>query len=354
MLRAIEEARRQILLEMYWFGSDTLGRRFAEALSKAAQRGVEVLVIYDSIGSWEADTGMFEQMEEQGVRVIEFNPVMPWRRRFRLDRLSRRDHRKILVVDACRGFTGGINIGNEWLPDSEGGAGFRDDMVCIEGPAVLGLMNCFFRTWSAQQGEALERSLLAGASPLPPAPAGTQEVRVLGEARFRKRREIVAAYLRNIYRATKRVWITNSYFVPDRSVVRALRLAALRGVDVRVLLPGVSDIAIVRHAGRAMYQRLLRAGVRIFELSGTVLHAKTAVIDGRWSTIGTFNLDYRSLRWNLEVNVAVQDTGFASEMEESFSRDLEQSVEIDLKGFAARPWSDRFWEALFYPVRRLL
>ena len=135
MLDAIEGAREQVLLEMYWFDSDTIGRRFAAALEGAAARGVEVAVLYDSIGSLGADPEMFQKLASAGVRVLEYNPVVPWRRRFRLDRLTTRDHRKILVVDGCTGFTGGINIADEWLPVSEDGGGWRDDMVRIDGPA---------------------------------------------------------------------------------------------------------------------------------------------------------------------------------------------------------------------------
>ncbi len=350
MLEAIEGAERQVLLEMYWFASDDIGRKFARALADAAARGVEVALIYDSLGSWESDIGMFDDLARAGVKVLEFNPIMPWHKRFRLAKLTRRDHRKILVVDGQIGFTGGINIADPWLPEDSDGHGWRDDMARLEGPVVAGLAEIFLRNWYRESDVQLARLSRAGE----PKAHRPQKVRVLGENFSAHRREIVRAYLKNLYRAERRVWIANSYFLPDRMVVRALKRAARRGADVRVLVPGVSDVEIVRHASRAMWGGLMRNGVRIFEWQKNMLHAKTAVIDGRWSTIGTFNMDARSLRSNLEVNVAVSDEGFAAVMEQSFERDLESSREVDSHEFLFRPLGDRLLELVFYRFRKLL
>jgi cardiolipin synthase A/B len=349
MLDAIRDARRQVLLEMYWFDSDEIGRRFAQALIDARSRGVEVAVIYDSLGSWEADPEMFEEMERAGVAVLEYNPLAPWKKRFRMGRLTRRDHRKILVVDARIGFTGGINLADVWKPESEGGANWRDDIISIEGHCVGGLIECFHHTWRAEGGPRLK--------PLAAQPCETNgklAVRVLGENFRRHRREIAVAYLYNIYRAQRRIWLSNSYFVPDPRVFRALTDAARRGVDVRVILPGESDVPIVRYASRAMWSGLMRRGVRIFEWIPSILHSKSAVVDGRWSTVGTFNLDYLSLRNNLEVNVAVLDESFGELMEESFRNDLEQCREVDPHEFIFRPLGDRLLEFVLYRFRKLL
>lgn len=349
MLDAIREARRQVLLEMYWFDSDEIGRRFANALIEAAERGVEVAVIYDSLGSWEADPEMFSEMRRAGVGVIEYNPLAPWKKRFRLARLTRRDHRKILVADGRIGFTGGINLADVWKPEQEGGRGWRDDMISVEGECVSGLLECFHHTWQAEGGRPLSR-LAADRCETD----GKLAVRVLGENYRRHRREIATAYLYNIYRAERRIWLSNSYFVPDPRVFRALTKAARRGVDVRVILPGESDVPIVRHASRAMWNGLMRRGVRIFEWIPTILHSKSAVVDGRWSTVGTFNLDYLSLRNNLEVNVAVLDESFGALMEASFRSDLEQCREVDPHEFIFRPLGDRLLEFVLYRFRKLL
>ncbi|MEZ4372656.1 MAG: phospholipase D-like domain-containing protein [Polyangiaceae bacterium] len=352
MLTAIEGAKRQVLLEMYWFDSDHIGRRFADALLRAAARGVEVRVIYDAIGSIDADDAMFEELSRGGVRVVEFNPILPWRERFRWARVSRRDHRKILVVDGCIGFTGGINIAAPWWPEDDSVEPWRDDMVRVEGPVVEEFVHLFESTWQLETGEALQ--LFEPELALEQGRLHGKSVSVLGEAYYRNRRQIARAYLANIRAAQSRVWITNSYFVPDRPVVKALIAAAQRGVDVRVLLPGEIDVKIVRYASQAVWGKLMRAGVRIFEWSGNVLHAKTAVIDGGWCTIGTFNLDHLSVFSNLEVNLSVRDPEFGEALEQSFLSDLERSREITPHDFAFRPLGERLLELFLYRFRKLM
>ena len=354
MLEAIAQARRQVLLEMYWFDSDRIGRRFAEELSRAVKRGVEVAIIYDSVGSIGADRAMFAALEAEGARVLEYNPVAPWRRRFQLSfsSLSTRDHRKILVVDGTVGFTGGINLARQWAPVEEEGGGWRDDMVRIAGPAVNGLSHCFHRVWRRHE---LPRIQHLHAEP-PAVAAGERllSVRILGERYFRHRHQIATDYASRVYAAKKNVYISNSYFVPDASVRRALVRAARRGVDVRVIVPAHSDVEPVKFAGRAQYSKLLKAGVRIYEWQDGMFHAKTAVIDGEWSTTGTFNFDYMSLRYNLEVNASVLDTGLASEFERSFRDDLLGSREIELREVELRSLSDRLLENGFYRLRKFL
>jgi cardiolipin synthase len=356
MLEAIAGAREQVLLEMYWFDSDRTGRRFARALAEAASRGIEVALIYDAVGSIAADRNMFAELELAGVKVVEFNPLAPWKRRFRLDRLTRRDHRKLLIVDGRIGFTGGINLADPWLSEEDEGGGWRDDMVRIEGPAVRGFVECFRGLWQKIRGPSLTvdpgpKELQVVLQPL--AKVG-QAVQVLGQGLRNDKRAISRAYLSRIYRAKRRIWIANSYFIPDRKVIRALNRAARRGVDVRILLPQVSDVPIVDWASRAVWPRLLRNGVRLFEWTVGILHCKTAVIDSEWSTIGSFNMDHLSVRRNLEVNVAVVDAGFAAEMEASFLRDLASSSEVDLRSFRFRSLGERLLEFLAYRVRKLL
>jgi cardiolipin synthase len=350
MLSAIDEARRQVLLEMYWFASDRVGSSFADALGRAAERGVEVAVLYDSVGCWETDPTLFERMQAQGVKVVEFNPVMPYRRRFRLDRLTRRNHRKVLVTDGTVGFTGGINLAEQWAPVAEGGGGWRDDMIEVQGPAVMGMLERFRADWASQGGS----ELLGLGHGRPLRLAGSKYVRVIGPARDSHRREIVRAYLLNVYLARHRVWISNSYFVPAPAMVRALSGAARRGVDVRVLVPAISDVPLMRYASRAIWSLLLQHGVRIYEWQGRMLHSKSAVIDGVWSTVGSFNLDVRSGLLNLETNVAVRDAAFGRVMEQSFLDDLAQSREVDAGEFAARSKRERLLEAVLGPFLKVL
>jgi len=352
MLAEIAGAQTQVLLEMYWFDSDHVGRRFLEVLIAAAQRGVDTRVIYDAIGSVEADPRFFDELRAGGVKAVEFNPILPWRKRFRLTRVSRRDHRKILAVDGRVGFTGGINLSAAWWPEDDTVEPWRDDMIRVEGPAVMGFVRLFELSWQLQTGQELE--LFEQNTGCEKREDSDQHVSVLGEAYFRNRTQIARAYLANMWRAEHRIWITNSYFVPDRAVVKALVRAAQRGVDVRVLLPGKIDIEVVRYASQAMWGRLLKAGVRIFEWSGNVLHAKTAVIDGVWSTVGTFNLDHLSLFTNLEVNVSVRDRAFGRALEDSFENDLAGSREIKRADFVFRPLGARLLELLLYRFRKLM
>ncbi len=355
MLAAIAGAREQILLEMYWFGSDTIGRKFAAALGDAAQRGLEVAIIYDAVGSVGASEDMFAELRKAGASVVEFNPIAPWKRRFRLSRLTRRDHRKILIIDGRTGFTGGINIADYWLPLDDGGAGWRDDMVRIDGPAVAGLSDCFALSWARLRQHKLRLVGFAQQAPRDGlrAMAG-QAVRVLGQQFMRSQRQISHAYLHYLRRARTCIYIANSYFVPDRRILRALAQAARRGVDVRIIVPGQSDVDIVRHASRAVWGRLLRAGVRIFEWDESVLHAKSAVVDGSWSTTGTFNFDYLSLRLNLEVNVSVLDSRFANRLQASFLEDFERCREVSRVDFRFRPLGQRLLELIAYRLRKFL
>jgi cardiolipin synthase len=348
MLAAIHGAERQVLFEMYWFDSDRTGREFATALAEAAARGVEVAVIYDAVGSIGTSPGQFDEMARAGAKVLLYNPLSPWQNRFRLGRLTRRDHRKLLVVDGRIGFTGGINVADAWLGlDEQGGGGWRDDMVRVEGPAVQEMAACTMTTWRRAGGAPLNLSLPAAAA------VGDVRVRTLCEG-YPGKRQISHEYVARLYRARERVYIRNAYFVPDRATRRALRRAAQRGVDVRVLMPGQSDVEIVRHASRATWGPLLRSGVKLFEWQPTIMHAKSAVIDGTWSTIGTYNFDYLSLRTNLEVNAAIEDAAFGALMERSFEEDFASSREIDRASFRFRPLGERLFEWVAYRFRRFL
>ena len=340
MYQAIAGAQHEILLEMYWFGSDKTGQRFAEALSERARAGVKVCVIYDAVGSWESDSAQFTRMREAGCDVHEYNPVRRWI--FRLGAGNRRDHRKLLVIDGRIAMTGGVNLADPWAPIADGGGGFRDNLVEIEGPAVADMRGIFATVWRGALPPAVA-----------PQAAGSVTVRVLANDRRRQRRRIEQAYLRAIRGARRRVLIENSYFVPSWFVRSALRRAARRGIDVSVVLPSVSDVPLVQFASRRSYDHLLQAGVKLYEWGQSVLHSKIAVVD-EWCTVGTHNLDYRSWLYNLEINVSMVDARLAAELTERIEQAIVVSQRIDPKVWAVRPLVQRWLENLMYRFRKLM
>jgi len=353
MLEAIAEAKREILLEMYWFASDEVGRQFADALTAKAETGVTVRVIYDAVGSIQSDGRMFSRLRDAGCEVEQYNPIAPWRARFRIGVVNNRDHRKLLIVDRQVGFTGGVNLGNEWAPKGAGGAGWRDDTIRIEGPAVEQMCDIFDYGWRRiVEPPSADRPRLR---PTVDTGDGTgSRVRVLANHYFRERRAIRQAYLRRIESAQRSVCITNSYFVPDGQIRRVLGRAVARGAEVRVIVPGKSDVFAVPHAARKLYGRLLEAGIQLYEWQGSILHSKTAVIDGRWCTVGTYNLDARSLRFNLEVVAAVEDAAVAGAMEDRFNEDLEHAKLVSYEEWRRRPLHVRMLDDFFYRFHRLL
>ncbi len=357
MLRAIESAQREVLVEMYWFASDGIGRRFADAISARAAAGVRVRVIYDAVGSVQTDSRMFAKMREAGCLVEQYHPIAPWRARFQFAGINRRDHRKLLIVDRTLGFTGGVNLADEWAPRSEGGQAWRDETIRIEGPAVAQMRTIFQDNWQRLVGPTQAAALaasLASRARIGPAPDLSSSVQILANAVSGERRAIRRAYLRRIETARQSVWITNSYFIPDLRIRRALVLAASRGVDVRVLIPGKSDSAPAQLAGRRLYGRLLESGIRLYEWQSSVLHSKTAIVDGRWCTVGTYNLDYRSWRFNLEVVVAIEDRALCEAMERRFLDDITQTKEVQLDAWQRRPVHARALERFFYWFRKML
>ncbi|MGW8391499.1 phospholipase D-like domain-containing protein [Pseudoduganella sp. HUAS MS19] len=365
MMKAIAAARDHINFETYIFDQDELGMKFAELLIQKQREGVTVNVIYDSVGTIGVPQEFFDHMKAGGVKLLAFNPVNPAKARGNGWKLNNRDHRKMLIVDGKIGFTGGINISDTYSKSSpfrggssgigsgsgggsgptrakgENNVGWRDTHVRIEGPAVQAMQWLFVQAWIEQDADDLRDAKYFTEV----APAGDKVVRVLGsrpEGRF----EIYQALLLAMQEAKKSIHITCAYFVPDDQTMEALTDAARRGVDVKLVLPSVSDSGLVFHAGRAFYQPLLEAGVKIYELKLSVLHAKTVVIDGVWSTVGSTNLDRRSFLHNSEINVIVMGDVFGLEMEKAFKEDLNNSKEVTLVEWNKRPISNRLKEWL--------
>jgi cardiolipin synthase A/B len=358
MFAAIDAARDHVNLESYILEAEGPGEEFARRLIARAQAGVRVNVLYDSFGSIGTPASYFEHLRANGVNVCEYNPL---RRLGNL--LSRalhlRDHRKLMVVDGRVGFIGGVNIssvysagssplaalaGSETAADGTAPAkpGWRDTHVRVEGPIVAQLQRLFMRHWSRYSSIALR-----GTHYFPPlAPAGSQRVALAACDAGRRRNPFYRALLAALDAAEQRVFLTTAYLVPTRRLMRSLVKAARRGVEVHLLLPGVSDFWAPLQAGRSHYGRLLRAGVHLHELHDALLHAKTCVIDGLWTTVGSSNLDWRSFLHNAEANLVVLDATLAHEMERVFMDDVARSKTIERAEWARRGLRQRLVETI--------
>lgn len=349
MLEAIGRARSTICLETYILRDDSVGQAFAKALRERAQAGVEVNLLFDAWGSSVSDEYV-SGLEEAGVRVVEFRPVRHAIQNLRLVRqLTRRNHRKSLIIDSSIAFTGGINLTTDYLSREEGGEFWRDTHLELEGPAAADLQYFFLRTWRKSKGAPLDeaRYRVGGQRPDP-------LVRVITSDMRKGRASIRDAYRTAIRKAQKTIYITNAYFLPQLSFVSLLRDAARRGVDVRIMVPGTTDVTAVKYATRSIYNRLLKAGAHMYEWHGRVMHAKTAIIDGHWCTVGSSNLDMQSLVFNLEVNAIMEHTAFARSMEAMFFEDLDFCEEVTLDTQEKRAWWERLASWVAYLFRAWL
>ncbi len=322
-LEAIRAARHSILFENYIIRADDTGREFVDALAERARAGVTVLLMHDWIGCiGQSRASLWQPLLDAGGEVRAFRP-------FRITRpfeAIHRDHRKSLVVDAEVGFISGLCLSSVWLGDAERGiAPWRDTGVAIRGPAIAALIDAFDENWRCW-GSPLDEAILRRADGLPN--VGDVDLRVIAsrpnEVGLYRLDQLVAAL------AQRSLWLSDAYFVGTAAYVQALRAAARDGVDVRLLVPGSSDIPAVGSISRAGYRPLLEAGVRVFEWNGSMMHAKTAVADGRWARVGSTNLNIASWLGNSEIDVAIENAGFATKMEQQFERDLGNATEIVL------------------------
>jgi len=318
MLELIAGATAWIHFDNYIVRDDDTGHRFASALAARARAGVAVRVSTDWLGSWGTRRRYWRALESARVSVRHFNrPGF-----LDLPSLLTRNHRKLVVADGSRAILGGMCVGNEWAGDPERGRRpWRDTAIAIEGPAAAAIDQAFAATW-AMTGPELPPEEQPGTIE----PAGTASIRVLAGEPARERAYRVSELL--LAGASERVWIADAYLVAPRRLYRYLIDAALEGVDIRLLVPGTSDLALVRNLTRFGYRDLLRAGVRIFEWTGPMLHAKTVVADGRWVRVGSSNLNHSSLVDNYELDVLVEDPRLAATMEAQFRRDLDHSAEV--------------------------
>jgi cardiolipin synthase len=347
MFKAIQNAKDHINIETFFMEDDEIGNKFSKLLQQKQAQGVQVNIIYDSMGSSKTPVSFFKHLQDAGINVIEFHPTSPpgtsgpWLQ-------LRFDHRKILIVDGTLAITGGVNFsrGNS-LKGFGAKSGpkpavtWRDTDVQIEGPAVGQLQKLFLDTWQQRGGQKLsQRSYLPKLKE-----EGNVIVRIVANSPGEYKRLTYVMYVSAITFSRHSVHLTTAYFAPDKQILRALTDAAKRGVDVKIIIPSLSDSPMSVKAGRSYYSELLKAGVKIYEYRKAILHAKTTVIDGIWSTVGSTNMDYWSFLSDDEVNAVILDSQFATEMESLFEKDIAQSEQIKLKDWKKRPFLSRLGES---------
>lgn len=319
---AIRGARRSIWAEYYMVKNDATGRAFLELLTARAREGLDVRLLYDAVGSWGIDGAALKALRAAGGRVEVFLPINPLRRRWAI---HLRNHRKILVVDGDVAMTGGMNIGDEYsgarLRRRE--KPWRDTLLVVEGPAAAVFGDVFAEDWCFATGT---EDFVEVPSP---APAGASTlVAVLPSGPDQEANANRLAYFAGITSAVERCWIASPYFIPDGPTNRALVTAALRGVDVRILLPAKNDVRLMGPAARSYYHALVRAGARIFEYQPAMLHSKLMIVDGRWALVGSANVDIRSFWLNFEISALVFDPAFTADVEAQYEKDVAQSREV--------------------------
>jgi cardiolipin synthase len=343
---AIDAARHHVHAEYYLIRNDATGAWFRDRLVAAAKRGVEVRLLADGFGCFALHASFARALRDAGARFGTFLPM----RSVLLQPVNLRNHRKIVVVDGHVAFTGGINVGDEYRGEMPGVGVWSDVHVRVEGPAARDLQRVFFQDWSFATGESLR------ATPYFPAPdaRGAATIAVVPSGPDTRTEAIQRIFFGAIAGARERVRITTPYFVPDQAILVALELAAMRGVDVKLILPRKSNHAVTFHAGRSFYEPLLEAGVSLYEYAPGIVHAKTMVVDGAVSLVGSANMDLRSFRLNFEVHALVHDAGVAARLEGAFDRALAQSSLVSLAGWRERPRRLRIYEGAARLVSPLL
>jgi cardiolipin synthase A/B len=346
MFKVIQNAKDHINLETFIIADDKVGRKFADLLLQKQAEGVQVNLIFDSVGSFSTPASFFKRLRDGGIQVVEFNPVDPLKAHGHW-LLAHPDHRKMLIIDGKVAIAGGINISSVYSSSLSArrrvkGAPlpWRDTDVQIEGPAVAEFQKLFFDTWQKQKGPEL-----AGRNYFPELKEeGPALVRVVGSTPGQDNRITFIVYVSAITFAEHSVHLTNAYFIPDDQILDALTDAARRGVDVKIIVPAKTDSNLALDAQRYNYTGLLKAGVKIYERRNALLHAKTAVIDGVWSTVGSTNMDYWSFLSDDEVNAVILSREFATEMEKMFAGDLAESDRIQWEEWKKRPLFPRIRE----------
>ena len=345
-----KEAKRFICLQFYIFKDDETGRALAELLKEKSRQGVKVFLLYDHFGSLGTPRSFWKEMEAAGIHIRASHPFK-WTAPFYY---VHRDHRKLIVIDSQKAFTGGLNIANEYsgLHLRRKSRGWRDTGIMIEGSIVKELLETFKRSWTTWKGKRMvfpqegEESQKREKGHIPALPIFVYS---------RKGRKRMRNLLRHSIKTAKAtISLTTAYFIPSRRMIALLEDAVRMGVRVRLLVPGKSDVPAASYAGRAFFTRLLKSGIEIYTYRGEMLHAKTYVFDQSWSIVGSTNLDYQSLTYNDEGNIGILDASFASKMIEIFEEDLKESLKIDPEEWHRRPLLEKLKEHFFALFRKRL
>jgi cardiolipin synthase len=348
---AVRDAEKLICLQFYIFKNDETGRTLSELLKQKSREGVRIYVLYDHFGSFGTPRSFWKEMRQTGIQIRASHPFR-WTAPFNY---AHRDHRKLIVIDSKKAFTGGLNIANEYsgFHFRRRSRGWRDTGIIVEGPVVDELFDTFKKSWITWGGEEiLFQGACEGARGDMPE-EGIPALPIFVYSRMGRRR--MRNLLRyNINHAQTSILLTTAYFIPSRRLIERLERSVKRGVKVRILVPGKSDVPAASYAGRAFFSRLLKAGIEIYTYLGEMLHAKTYLFDQRWSVIGSTNLDYQSFRYNDEGNVGILDVPFALQMTEVFEEDLKNSTRIDAEAWHQRPFPEKVKEHFFALFRKRL
>ena len=347
MIDAIRGARKTITYAQYYFEDGPVARDMVEALAERCRAGIGASILLDAFGTLSMPAEYVDTMKKAGCHVEFFRPLSS----FAWNRANHRNHRRVLVVDGRVGFTGGSGVSRKWMGNGRVEHHWRDSDARVRGPVVEYLQGAFAENWLEATG------IVLGGEPYfprPLPPAGEAYAQVVRSSPAGGSFAMYTMFLLAISSARRTIFLTNPYFVPDSTMENALAAAVGRGVRVVVLVPGAIDHNIVRQAGRGKFGKMLKAGVEIYEYRAALLHAKTMVVDGVWSTLGSTNLDNRSFALNDELNLVVYDAAFARRLEKVFADDLEYSAKVDYRAWSRRGLTDRFLELLAIPIRPML
>jgi len=337
MLDAIAQAQSYLFLQTYILHADDIGKRFQQALLERARAGVRVYLLYDAIGSGGLPRDYLKTLRDGGVNVAAFRSTQGWRARFQI---NFRNHRKILIADGRTGFVGGLNIGDEYLGRSDRFGPWRDTHIRLCGPAVQCLQIAFMKDWYWSQRYVPDAQWLVNPVCVEP-PQGEQAVAnktvlIFAPGPVAPMNDCTYVFSDLIYKAERYLWIASPYFVPDEPTLTALKAAAFRGVDVRILLPAKSDNVLVYACSFSYYEELRAAGIQLYRYEPGFMHQKVLLMDDAIAAVGTVNLDNRSFRLNFEVMAFVTDCGFVAAVKQMLEQDLSRCREVNLRGYQQR------------------